>query len=137
VIPLKRFLDPFLFLGLFLLFVYKYSGIWLNDNPVDQNWRAIIAGANDSAGIGGAMSLLVGIVRPVATAMLQGQFLAAIFFSVALWFVLALPGLYLSFATGHSTVGQLYWVCLLIVFLFTNVLIGISFLTGWLFPKKN
>ena len=113
---MQRFLDPFLFLGTLLLLVYKYSGIWLNDNPLDQNLRDLMVSINEVAGIGGILGLIIGIIRPVVRAMLQGQFLAAAVFYGAFWFVLGLPGIYLSTAGADTPVVRTYWFVLFSLF---------------------
>ncbi len=137
MIPLQRFLDPFLFLGILLLIVYKYSGIWLNDNPLDQNWRDLVFSVNEIAAIGGILSLIIGIIRPIVRAMLEGQFLAAALFYGAFWFVLSLPVLYLGVTGGDTVTGRLYWFSLLLLFLLTNFLIGMCFLIACFLPKKK
>ncbi len=128
MIPLKKFLDPSLFIGLGLLLIYKYSRIWLGDNSPDPMWRTIMVNGNWIAGVGGLIAVIIGIVRPAVRAMLEGQFLVALVFYGVFWFVLSIPAFSLGFIGKNMAAARLYGLSLLILFCFTSLLTGMSFL---------
>jgi len=125
-----RFCDPFLLLGIVLLFVVNYTGKWLTYHATHE-WRTLILAINWLAGLGSAIGIIVGVIRPVVRALLEGQFLSAGIFYGVFWFVLCLPVVYLQFSGGDAApAGGLYWGFLLILFCVVNVLIGTTFLIG-------
>jgi hypothetical protein len=138
VIPLQRFLDPLLLLGIILLGIYKYIGIWMSDNSLDSYLQNFAINLRWLVGLTGVIGLLVGIIRPVVVAMLQRQYIASVVFYLTFWLVLCLPSLCLNLGVGFTEPsGKLYWSMLLLMFMLVNVLVILSVVIAKSIPKRN
>lgn len=127
----RRFCDPLLLLGILLLLVESYSTTWLTNNSSDNPWRESVVLIDWLAGIGGALAIITGVVRPIVNSLLDKQYLAAFVFYGGFWLILVLPLLYLQFSgSDPAPAAALYAGLLLILFCAINILIVAGFLFG-------